>query len=186
MLRLCHGAAVIEYGITTSKAHVWAHLCPLDGCFYWYKRSRMVFVCEKYERKTIPTAMGHIVPVVKNLRANNGFIWYFGFPYEWLDSYDISSADSDRTAGTETERLFEFCVKAGLFLVPLAVDRKYLELREQFDGKDYRCSFGNGFLDVEIKLDARGGRWGTGNLFVQTHELNHDHARRSGHRKDHS
>ncbi len=36
---------------------------------------------------------------------------------------------------------------------------------------------------IEVKADIAGGIWGTGNLFVQTHEGGHKHGQRNGHRE---
>jgi hypothetical protein len=72
-----------------------------------------------------------------------------------------------------------FCDAYAASLQPVRLTR-YEEVEDQRNGVDFKCE---AKYDVETKADVPGGVWGTGNLFVQTHELHHQHGERNGHRK---
>lgn len=170
---------MIEYGIGTSEARIWLHVCPHDMCIYWYSRARMLEVMTKYQHVKIKSAQGHLVRLSGNRVCDGGFIFDAGIKSEWVAGW--RDLDSDSEAGAIAERVFEQCVKSARFAVPARATR-YDAKEDQFKGKDYRVTPFIDSFDVEVKADFVGGEWGSGNLFIQTHELRHDWAGRNSHR----
>ena len=173
---------MIEYGVTTSKAHYWVHVCPLDASLYCYGRRRMAADLERFERREIRSAIGHLVPVIPNLISNGGLLRAYDYDYPLFKRWDWQGAKSDRALGAMAEALFENLCSSGQFALPVRAER-YDEQGDQFQGKDFACSLGAPRVDVEVKADVQGGIWGTGNLFVQTHELHHRATERLSHRQ---
>lgn len=180
-----------EYGVQTSKAHYWAHVCPIDAMIYWYPRRRMVDALDNFREAKIRSAIGRVVPIVRNLAVNGGCIRYTELGYPYFERWDFASAPTDREAGALAEDLFSTACVEGLFLLPVRVCKRYDAYAEQIQGKDFECDLGRpGSVDIEVKFDGPGGTWGTGNLFVQTHEGTrrdgdqHDVTERNGHRHD--
>lgn len=160
---------MIEYGVETSEAHYWLHVCPLDASFYFYSRQRMVKILSHFKEVRIKSAIGRLVPVIKNKTCNAGILHTCDLQYEFMNQWSWSSAPSDKAIGQWAEECFELACKKGLFRLPIVIDR-YDDRRDQFKGKDYACKLPRPIIDVEIKGDILGGIWGTGNLFVQTSE----------------
>ncbi len=122
----------------------------------------------RYKRIEIPTAVGHAVPIVANLINNNGFIMPINIGYEWFKKYDWGRGTEEHKGKWAESIVMESIEQAG-FLTPVSVS--FLELREeQYQGKDLHIKPKAEIFSVEVKADVPGGIWGTGNLFVQTHE----------------
>jgi hypothetical protein len=169
---------MVEYGITTSEAFIWAHVCHLDASIYWYLRADMLVVLERYPPVEIRSARGHKVRLHGNVFPQ-GFIHDAELGYEFFKRWKWIEAASDREAGAWAEECFAVAVRERRLTLPMRATR-YDNVEDQRKGKDFRCE---GKYDVETKADVPGGVWGTGNLFVQTHELHHQHGERNGHRK---
>lgn len=170
---------MIEYGITTSQAIVWFHVCPLDCSAYFYGRQAMLKLLPSLPEKEITSSRGRLCKLNGNRVVDGGFIYDIELPLKWIEGW--RDAASDREAGAMAERIFEQCVGKRLFQMPATARR--LETRaEQFTGRDYELSPIFPSFSVEVKADFAGGEWGTGNLFVQTHELHHKHSGRNAHR----
>jgi len=167
---------MVEYGITTSKAFLWAHVCPLDASIYWYKREDMLTVITNSTSIEIPTARGHLVSIHAN-RFPKGCIHDADLGYDFFDRWSWETAVSDDEVGAFAEECFSVAVQQRRMMLPVGLKR-YEKIEEQREGKDFQCRAN---YDVEIKADIRGGIWGTGNLFVQTHELHHQHQERNAH-----
>jgi len=159
---------VREYGITTSIAAVWAHVCPLDAEIYYYSRARMLRILPRLKTREIDTAIGALCPLAGNRDCDGGFIESICPPVEWWRQYDWKRGTKDEV-GAFAEALFVRCVDARLFRVPTKAVR-YETKEEQYRGRDFRVTPAMSGFDVEVKADVVGGEWGTGNLFVQTHE----------------
>jgi hypothetical protein len=172
---------LVEYGITTSRAHYWVHVCPDDSALYTYPRKRMLALMAKYETKTIASARGHVVPILQNLVHNGGIIWPCDLPFDWFKQFGFSAAASDHDVGKIAERCFKTAVSDGFFRLPVAVEFAE-EIQDQYQGFDFRARLHANPALIEVKADIVGGVWGSGNLFVQTHEGGHKHAERNGHR----
>jgi len=168
-----------EYGITTSRAAVWFHVCPLDCAAYYYGRRAMQKILNHLPEREIASARGRLCKLVGNRVCDGGFIYDIDLPLRWIEGWQDARTDSD--VGAFAERIFEQCVETRLFQLP-AVFRRLESRTEQFTGRDYELSPKHARLSVEVKADFVGGEWGTGNLFVQTHEFHHQHEKRNGHR----
>lgn len=172
---------MIEYGIKTSKAHVWVHVCPLDACFYFYSRARMVVVLDRFPEAVIASARGRLVRLHGNRDCDGGFIRSIERPYGWFNAFGWKDAASDCDVGEIAERMFQTLINEQGFPFPIQA-HKYAALDDQYQGKDFRVTPRMSHFDVEVKADIRGGEWGTGNLFVQTHEGGHQWAGRNAHK----
>ena len=172
---------MIEYGVHTSQAHIWVHVCPKDASFYWYSRKQMSALCGKFRHVEIKSAKGHLVPLNGNRDCDGGIIKDVGRTYKWFSEFQWINADTDSKAGAIAERMFEQLIAEFAFPIPAKAIR-YDEREDQFCGKDYRLTPLISEPDIEIKGDFEGGEWGTGNLFVQTHEYRHAHGERHAHR----
>lgn len=179
---------MIRYGVTTSKAHYWAHVCPLDGAIYYYPRRRVLDILDTLRECTIRSAVGRLLPIRTNLFVNGGIVRCAEVGYPFMARWEWDRASSDLEVGAMAEECFTAACKDGLFLLPVRMRSRYDARAEQFKGKDFACDLGAPFVDVEVKADIPGGAWGTGNLFVQTSEGTsvdgdkHDYASRNGHR----
>lgn len=169
---------MVEYGITTSKAFLWAHVCPLDASIYWYRREEMLALIERSPSVEIKSARGRLVAIHGNVFPA-GNIHDSDLGYDFFDRWPWDSAKSDKDVGAFAEQCFSVAVRERRLTLPVHLDR-YNSVGEQYQGKDFRCRTN---YDVEIKADIPGGVWGTGNLFVQTHELHHQHHTRNAHRE---
>lgn len=173
---------MIEYGITTSKAHYWCHVCPLDAMFYVYSRREMLERLPGLQEKAIRSAIGRLVPIIKAgdwLRCNGGIIDQFDAGYEFFGRWQWATAASDRAVGAMAEEAFQAACREHLLCLPIRA-RRLNAKADQVTGRDYECDLGAPSVSVEVKGDIKGGAWGTGNLFVQTHEGTH----RDGDRHD--
>lgn len=168
---------MIEYGITTSKAHAWCHVVPGDGCFYLYPTSMMreAIARGSYQRKEIASAIGLLVPITEV------FIRQIFCP-SVIDSFDWAGRRSDAQLGRQAEEVFAVAARLGWIPILPTVER-FESREEQFAGKDYKLTTPAN-LAWEIKLDTRAGwhKGGSGNLFVQTHEGGHAIHGRNAHR----
>lgn len=173
---------MIEYGITTSKAHVWVHVCPEDARLYWYQRRLMLPVLARCPTREIPTARGHLVRLIGNRAVDGGVIQEIERDDAWFRQWDWKQAETDGAAGAMAEDMFSRVVAEHGFPFPLGLQR-YDQIADQYQGKDFCLRPKIAALDVEVKADFVGGEWGTGNLFVQTHELRHQHGARHAHRE---
>lgn len=153
---------MFERGITTSKADVWAHVCPAGGEFFIYKRRKMVAALGQYDERILPSARGRLVP------CRLWFIHRIVGPAALFSVTDWESASSDTDVGEAAEQCFQRAVDA--FLIPPLYGWVFMaDTRSQNAGIDYRIGTPRD-LTVEVKADIPGGTNGTGNLFVQTHE----------------
>lgn len=173
---------MVEYGIRTSEAFIWAHVCPLDASIYWYQRTHMLEVLPRCTIVEIRSARGHLVPLKEHriswIKPAVGFIHDCELGYEFFKQWEWTRATDDRQVGEFAEECFALAVKKKRLTLPVNASRVEV-LDEQFKGKDFEC---RAKYAVEVKADIPGGLWGTGNLFVQTAELAHQHGRRNGHR----
>ena len=159
---------MFEYGIEKSTAHLWAHICPLDATIYLYPRLNMLNVLKKYPVSTGKTFIGHLVTIRNNLKANDGFITGIEFGYRELKKHKWENA-SEHEAGEIGENIFVSLVDSGIIRLP-AKSSKFREKKDQYMGKDFVLTAKIPETIIEVKFDRPGGVWGTGNLFVQTHE----------------
>jgi hypothetical protein len=173
---------MVEYGITTSKSFLWLHVCPKDASIYWYQVSKMRAAMLAYPQVEIASARGHIVKIndhrISWTKPGVGFIHDCEPGFDFFKRWAWDTAENDRDVGAFAEECVELAMKAKLLTLPVR-PVKVIKRDEQFDGRDFWCGVD---YSIEVKADVRGGVWGTGNLFVQTHELRHNYLERNGHR----
>lgn len=168
-----------EYGITTSQALVWFHVCPLDCAAYYYGREAMLKILDSLPEREIASAKGRLCKLNGRRTVDGGFIYRIEIPLKWMDGWQACKTDGE--AGEFAEYIFENCVMDRLFQMPARAQR-FDTKEEQYKGQDYRIVPMWPAFSVEVKADFVGGEWGTGNLFVQTHELHHRHGERNAHK----
>lgn len=140
----------------------------------------MVQILDSLPEREIVSAKGRVCRLKTNRVCDGGFIYDISLPYQWVEGWD--DLESDSAAGEFAERIFEQCVDSRLFQIP-AKARRLNTKAEQYTGRDYVVQPMAASLSVEVKADFVGGEWGTGNLFVQTHEYRHQWAGRNTHRQ---
>lgn len=175
---------MVEYGIRTSEAFIWAHVCPLDASIYWYQRTQMLEVLKRCSIVEIRSARGHLVPLKEHriswIKPAVGFIHDCELGYDFFKQWEWTRAVDDREIGAFAEECFAQALRAKRLTLPVNA-KKVVDISEQFQGKDFEC---RASYAVEVKADVPGGVWGTGNLFVQTHEFRHQYEERNGHRTE--
>lgn len=135
---------------------------------------------KSYPEREIVSARGRLIPILGSLKSNGGFLESEMLGDDLFRRWDWKNATSDCDVGAYAEELVEAACAARLLRFPVRAVR-YEDIVEQRKGKDFRLSVA---FDLEVKADVVGGIWGTGNLFVQTHEYKHQHADRNAHKED--
>lgn len=170
---------MFKRGIGTQNAHIWAHVCPLDASIYWYETKRMRELLPKLRAVEIPSAKGALCPILPNLIENRGFIHAVFLGGQWMRRWEWRRAASDAEAGEIAESMFEVAARERKMLFPMNTF-PIVDFKRQCEDGDFDCCAD---YPVEVKADFAGGLWGTGNLFVQTHEQGHKHGARHAHRE---
>lgn len=163
---------LFEYGVHTSEADYWIHVCPGAGIFYYLRsiaseRGEKGLLGARRQAKSANgkvTGEGYLVPI-----AGTPWIAEWELPARiWPTSFDWTKA-TDRAAGMAAEGLIKYCLSLHEFPVGRRVEW-VIGLREQFGGKDAIVS-PPVQLKIEVKCDRPAER--TGNLFIQTAEKHH-------------
>lgn len=175
-------APMTEHGITTSDAHYWLHVSPLEDAIFVYRRHEMLALIEKREdwrRSEIASAFGVLVPKA------SPHIWRF----DWAcgEAQTWRTAASDGAVGAHAEAVAKAWLHHPANLHHMAGDAVAL----------YGCHYATDRLEqlkhdfvvrvlhdvrIEVKGDLRAAD--TGNLFVQTHERRHQWQKRHAHLAD--
>ena len=115
------------------------------------------------------------MPIIPNLRCNEGIIRPYDFSpsggYEEFKKWTWEGS-TDAEVGKMGEECVQYFAQLGELTLPISVGF-YVEKADQFKGKDFYCKLLKPQMTIEIKTDVVGGIWGTGSLFVQTHESPH-------------
>ena len=167
---------MFEYGIQTEKSTQRAHVCVYAGLLYTYKTEYGVAAINtgRYKLKAAKqpgydgiTAKGFAVPVWDILGLKTRRI-----PKKLLQLFCITDNDSTSEKGRKSVAIVSKMMLNGLFpffVSPIEVTGHSL----QISGTDI---FVRGDHHVQVKCDLRGGEGAdsrcTGNLFLQTHEIN--------------
>ena len=171
-----------HYGIEKSSAHYWVHVCPLDAGLFVYPRNKMVKVLSRYQDTKGETYIGKLVGIREHIKGNGGFITFIEMTYPLFKEYNWKMehkylSDKDLTElGRYGEDVFKRACDTGMFRLP-GTAIPYSQIEDQYKGKDFLVK---PLLDktfVEVKVDRPGGIWGSGNLFVQTHETRNEFPR---------
>lgn len=135
----------------------------------------MLEIMTRFRVNEGPTFKGVLVPIIPNLRSNGGIIRPYDFSanggYQVFNKWTWDG-DTDAAVGEMGEQCLQHFAESGEFCLPVHVS--FLNGKEhQYKGKDFYCQLPKPKVSIEVKTDVRGGVWGSGNLFVQTHESQH-------------
>ena len=167
---------MIEHGIFTSKADLWAHLFPRDQQIFVYRVSIMrwwithVRTMHSYRGKVAGhskgtgkvTALGELVPKQKE------WIKRCFVPIDYLARHDWENG-TDREIGRRGEKVGAELLSVGWLELPLIWSPREVSRQEQNLSMDYRAT-----LMVEPSIEFKTETVKSDNLFVQTDEYGHD------------
>jgi hypothetical protein len=168
---------MIEHGIFTSQAHLWAHLFPLERSIYVYRVSRMrwfinyIRTTHSYRGKVAgyskgtgkATALGELVPRQKD------WIKQYFVPISYLEDHKWEN-ETDRENGRRGETVGAKLLSDGVLELPLIWTIRAASRAEQNLSIDYHAKLATE-ITIEFKTETVEK---TDNLFVQTHEYDHD------------
>jgi hypothetical protein len=179
---------MIEHGIFTSRADVWAHLFPLEQAVYVYRVSIMrwwinyIRTTHSYRGKIAgyskgsgnATGLGELVPKQK-VWIKKHFV-----PKTYLAGHNWENG-TDRENGTRGQIVGKNLLSDGMIELPLVWISRAVSREEQNSAVDYRAK-----LAIEIAIEFKTETVKSENLFVQTDEYNHNPhiTRRSFERKE--
>jgi hypothetical protein len=166
---------MIEHGIFTSQADVWAHLFPFEESIYVYRVSRMRWwinymrTTNSYKGKVAgyskngkATGLGELVPRQKDWIKNYFVPKSYFADHDWKNGTDRNIGDWGEIIGGNL--LADGVLELPLLWIPRAVSRA-----EQNSSIDYRAT-----LATEIAIEFKTETVKSDNLYVQTDEYNHD------------
>lgn len=165
--------ALVGYGIQTSKADYWVHVCPDINQFFYYNRARMLKLIEAKDFPRVDarsangaiTGRGYLIPI------HCGIVGVVHPPITIIRATDWNSV-TDAQAGILAEEAWAVAVELGYVPRPW-LPEYFTTTAEQYEGKDFSISPARKFT-VEVKCDRPLKQ--TGNLFVQIAEYKHDKA----------
>lgn len=166
-----------DYGIHNEKSDIRLHVCPKIQRVYLYETKHGVaaIATGRYQKKPAGqyvngqyhvTASGYLVPVFDIVGCQE-----FMLPDDIWRQYPMSENDSTSKKGMAAVRLVRAALIARAITLPgqvAVIEEKSL----QIDGVDLIVQVS---LRLQVKCDFRGGNralGGTGNLYLQTSELN--------------
>lgn len=166
------------YGIYQEHSDIRAHVSPVTKMVFAYRTKDMLEVIQqrKFKRREAyqdgvkwPTGYGLLVPY--NLAVNQKKIVYvldFANRY-WWDNFS-GSWDTARKGKYAVSVIRQIIIE-GKF--PLWIQPEFkTDVKTDIEGTDILVV---GNWRIQVKLDQRAGpreKGGTGNLFIQTHEMN--------------
>lgn len=167
---------MIEHGIFTSQADLWAHLFPLEQAIYVYRVSRMRWWINyirttNFHRGKISghskgsgnaTGLGELVPKQKE------WIKKHFVPADYLADHDWENG-TDRENGVHGQIVGKNLLSDGVLELPLVWIPREVSRSEQNSSIDYRAK-----LATEVAIEFKTEVLKSENLFVQTDEHNHD------------
>lgn len=160
-----------ERGIKNTKADIWAHLFPQEAQLYWYYVRHMRDHIADAKPPLTPgkskdgsvTGWGYLIKI------SQPFITACPIPKEMVDAFDWENGTDRQVGLIWGERILDWCVTLGKFRLS-CWNVKALRCRsEQNDIGDFAAEFVARPL-IELKTELKAG---TGNLYVQTAEKNH-------------
>jgi len=172
---------MIQYGILEEKSDYRIHVCPLDKKIYIFKTSivrdmvKDAIQTKKY--RFVParcegelSGWGYIIPPTDILGIRFAEIKPTELTTKTTKTTRATSEDGDRAVALTIEAIkndelpYITCITE-----PIVVTEK----KKQIDGVDIIVTdVFEGILDLQVKWDGPGGICGTGNLYIQTHEVN--------------
>lgn len=163
---------MFEYGIAQEKSTQRAHVCFNIGIVYVYKTCVCIELVQRGSYRHVQgfqpgvdyaTSKGFLVPPddIQGIRRVK-------IPDKLAEKYPIFESQSTTEKGENAVEICMTLMRNGLF--PFFVSPfEVTDHQMQVNGTDILVK-GNHL--VQVKCDMRGGEGGTGNLFIQTHEVN--------------
>ena len=164
-----------EHGIRQEESNIRIHICPRIMRAYTFPTQNGIDAIDTglYPERlafqdgiTYPTARGYCIPPedIKECEVHiiPNCIW---------EKYEFKNSDSCKKKGRMSALLTETMLKLGLIRFPI-IPQEIIDKDTQIKGIDM-INVAN--YKIQVKCDYKGGLkelGGTGNLFLQTHELN--------------
>jgi len=162
-----------NYGIQNEKSDYRVHVCFKEGAVYIFERIHAWTKCQTGSYRQVsgyqsgyffPTSQGYLVPpddILGCLRIE--------IPHDIMAAVHPDKHESTSQKGRKAEQVFEWMRKRGL--IPMLSIIEVDDTHEQLTGVDVKV---RDDIRLQIKCDFDGGRKpnGSGNLFLQTAELN--------------
>ena len=171
----CPYPELCYYGIIQENSHIRAHVGPVAKCVYVYKTADMIQAIMVNEYRKLPayqknydgiTGYGPIVPLSKVP---------FVIPVKWRSVEwwkNFKDADDTTDKGKKAVTVVTQIMRLGRFPF-FVVPQEVTDINMDIEGTDIIIS---GKWRVQVKCDWKAGpkeiEGCSGNLFVQTHEIN--------------
>lgn len=170
--------AMIDYGIQNEESDIRAHVCPVVQRVYVYPTAcgREAMSCGELKHGYQPgvsfaTGKGFCVPPFQIRRC----VALVVNPEVWIRAA-FDKKESTTIKGEKAVFLVAGMIRNGLFPLPLAgIADADISRDLQIKGDDIRVWVANQCVHIQVKCDFNGGEkhlGGTGNLFLQTAEIN--------------
>lgn len=171
---------LVNYGIQNYECDIVVHVCYQAGELWAYTVTDGMRAIEsgRYPKRAayqyidgekVRTAGGYLVPP-KSIPAHSREI-----PKDILASHRIHNGLDTSTKGRYAQEIVSYCLARGVFPTPLINSDGVIDRDAQLRGNDLVVTSVLG--TIQVKCDLPGGsreRGGTGNLFLQTCEINPD------------
>jgi hypothetical protein len=162
---------MIERGIWTTKADIWAHLHPHDAAIYWYAVKHMrehlninpVVAIPGKSKDGSVTGSGYLVP------KDSPFIRHDKIPSNIISAFDWDSGTDRQTGMLWGEKVVDWVITLGIWRPPVWITRRCNKKSEQFEMGDLSLEFVHmPFIEVKTELVK------SPDLFIQNKELYHN------------
>jgi hypothetical protein len=169
---------LVNYGIQTETSDIRIHVCSVIGYAYVYitEQAKIVVAARTEAQciaarqlvngKSVITAQGYLVTPDEIPGCNEVKI-----PGDISASYPIEEKDNTTLKGSQAVAIVKECILRHVILLPARID-EITDIDMQIKGTDIIVQ---SHLRIQVKCDRRGGRrtfGGTGNLYLQTAEIN--------------
>ena len=161
-----------ESGIFDELADIRAHVCFGEGYVYVFSTSEARKACMG---EGIPKAKGY-QPGVAQATADGYLVKPYQIlkcrripiPQDILDQLNPQLSDSTSAKGEKAEYTVSEMIKLGRIWLPTEIE-PVTDKERQLEGIDLVV---HTITKIQTKCDFRGGVLGTGNLYIQTDEIN--------------
>lgn len=162
---------LIDYGILNEKSDLRAHVCVLGKNVYVFPTASGIdaIMTGKYSSrnvftKNIKTATGYLVPPndIENCEV-------YEIPDKWWRKVSFCETDTTTQKGDKAIRIVKNMIIRGMMPALKLNFKEITEKDLQIEGTDIII---HAKARIQVKCDYRGGKGGTGNLFLQIQECN--------------
>lgn len=173
----CKGPKMVEYGIQTEASDYRLHVCFCTGLLYLFPRFSALEMIESdlypkaFARQPgvdYATGQGYLLPCDPLVFPD---LVEIEIPTDIMQEVDCRLEDSLVVRGQKAERVVRMMFERKLVQTHLDLNLGSTNQKAQIEGIDFITRS----LKHQVKCDFKGGpreRGGTGNLFIQTAELN--------------